>query len=151
MFYARCLEIVPRWDKYWNRVVRKHKNSAGTAHKKVSITRTLFDVFGPAYGLSALFQLATSFIQFVSPQVVNLIIDFVEDRDAPQWRGYLYVVLICVSTFLNTLMNNHCFYIEYLVGLRVRTALTSAIYRKSVKLSNSGRKEMTGKYRVNLC
>ena len=36
------------------------------------------------------------------------------------------------------------FYREYLVGLRIRTGLISAIYRKSLRLSNTARKEMTG-------
>jgi hypothetical protein len=48
-------------------------------------------------------------------------------------------------TFLNTVVNSQCFYVEYLIGLRVKTALISAVYKKSTKLSNTGRKEMTGK------
>lgn len=72
------------------------------------------------------------------------------ESDEPQWKGYFYTVLICVVTFCNTLLNNHCFFIQYLVGLRVKTALTSAIYRKAVKLSNSGRKEMTVGETTNL-
>ena len=31
-----------------------------------------------------------------------------------------------------------------MLGLRVRVALSSAVYKKSVALSNVGRKEMTG-------
>jgi hypothetical protein len=42
-------------------------------------------------------------------------------------------------------VNSQCFYVEYLIGLRVKTALISAVYKKSTKLSNTGRKEMTGK------
>ena len=34
--------------------------------------------------------------------------------------------------------------IFYISGLRVRTAMTSAIYRKSLKLSNKAKREMTG-------
>ena len=39
---------------------------------------------------------------------------------------------------------------EYLVGLRVRSALISAIYRKSLKLSNAARREMTVGETTNL-
>eukprot|EP00095_Tigriopus_kingsejongensis_P010546 maker-scaffold349_size200065-snap-gene-1.33 protein:Tk10546 transcript:maker-scaffold349_size200065-snap-gene-1.33-mRNA-1 annotation:"multidrug resistance-associated protein 1 isoform x1" len=144
----RCAGIIPRWDKYWeDSVIKKIQKSSIPA--RVSITSTLFKTFGPAYGISALYQLGTSFLQFASPQIVNLIIDFVQS-DEPVWKGYLYTALICLSTFLNTIMNNHCFYQEYKVGLRIKTALTSAIYRKSVKLSNSGRKEMTVGETTNL-
>ncbi len=86
-----------------------------------------------------------STLQFASPQIVNLLIDFVQS-DEPVWKGYFYTALICLVTFINTVVNSQCFYQEYLVGLRVKTALISAIYRKSVKLSSNGRKEMTGRF-----
>ena len=83
--------------------------------------------------------------QFANPQIVNLLIDFVSS-DEPNWKGYLYTVLIVVVTFACTILNSHAFYREYLVGLRIRTSLISAIYRKSLRLSNSGRKQMTGSF-----
>ena len=72
----------------------------------------------------------------------NPIADFV-GSDEPIWRGFFYTGLICTVSFVNTLLAGQYFYRQYLVGMRVRTALTSAIYKKSVKLSNMGRKEMT--------
>lgn len=105
----------------------------------------LLATFAPAYALSALYQLLYSTLQFASPQIVNLLIDFVQSDD-PQWKGYFYTILICLVTFVNTILNSQCFYQEYLVGLRVKTALISAIYRKSVKLSNIGKSEMTSDF-----
>ena len=77
-------------------------------------------------------------------QIVNLLIDFVQSND-PDWKGYLYMGLIVGVTLINTLINSQTFYIQYIVGLRIKTALISAIYRKSLRLSNVGRKEMSGK------
>ena len=57
--------------------------------------------------------------------------------------------LIVAVTLLNTLINSQTFYIQYLVGLRIKTALISGIYRKSLRLSNVGRKEMSGKFRFS--
>ena len=74
--------------------------------------------------------------------------DFVSTSD-PQWKGYLYTALIVLVTFTVTILNVQAFYREYLVGLRIRTGLISAIYRKSLRLSNSARKEMTGEYISN--
>ena len=71
-------------------------------------------------------------------------IDFVSSND-PYWKGYLYTVLIVLVTFMCTVLNSQAFYREYLVGLRIRTGLISAIYRKSLRLSNAARKQMTGK------
>ena len=50
-------------------------------------------------------------------------------NDEPAWRGYFYTVLICLVTLTCTIFNSQCFYQEYLVGMRVKTALISAIYR----------------------
>jgi hypothetical protein len=36
--------------------------------------------------------------------------------DDPQWKGYFYTVLICIVTFMNTVVNSQCFYVEYLVS-----------------------------------
>ena len=69
-----------------------------------------------------------STLQFASPQIVNLLIAFVQN-DEPAWRGYFYTVLICLVTLTCTIFNSQCFYQEYLVGMRVKTALISAIYR----------------------
>ena len=53
-------------------------------------------------------------------------------------------LLIVLVTFMCTVLNSQAFYREYLVGLRIRTGLISAIYRKSLRLSNAARKQMTG-------
>ena len=37
-----------------------------------------------------------------------------------------------------------------LVGLRLKTALSTAIYKKSLKLSNSSRKDKTGEFELYL-
>ena len=109
----------------------------------------MFKAYGPSYSISSVLMLLVSVLQFANPQIVNLLIDFVSSSDA-QWKGYLYTALIVLVTFTVTILNVQAFYREYLVGLRIRTGLISAIYRKSLRLSNSARKEMTGEYVTTL-
>ncbi len=137
----RCASVVPLWDKYWNRELAAQRRKKRKV--RLSILPTLARVVGPTYAFAMFFQLAYSVMQFASPQVVNLLIDFVES-DEPQWKGYFYTALICLATLLTTILSSQCFYTLYIVTLKLRTALVAAIYRKSVKLSNVGRKEMTG-------
>ncbi len=111
--------------------------------KQVSILPTLFDAFGWSYLYSTLLNVIVTLLQFANPQIVNVLIAFVTSDD-PMWQGYFYIGLIVIVTLSTTILNALTFYQEYLVGLRVRSALISAIYRKSLKLSNSARKEMTG-------
>lgn len=58
------------------------------------------------------------------------LIAFVGNSDEPLWRGYFYVFLMMLTATLQTLILSQYFHRMYLVGMRVRTALTSAIYRK---------------------
>ena len=130
------------WEKYWTRAVTAMQSRPPEKRQPLSVMSTLAYSLGPAFSYSCAFQLAYTILQFASPQIVNLLIDFV-GSDEPVWRGYFYTALIVAVTFIGTLLNAQTYYQQYLVGLRVRTALTSAVYKKSVKLSNVGRKEMT--------
>lgn len=48
-------------------------------------------------------------LNYRSPQLVNLLITFVTSGE-PVWRGYLYTVLIFLSTSLVTILNSQSFY-----------------------------------------
>ena len=66
------------------------------------------------------------------------------------WKGYLYAVLLLVTAIFQTLILSQYFHRMFIVGLRVRTALIAAIYRKALRMSNSARKETTLGEIVNL-
>ena len=57
---------------------------------QVSILTTLVLCFGAELGWSWLLNFIYTVLQFVSPQLINLTIGFVES-DEPLWRGYLYI------------------------------------------------------------
>ena len=74
-----------------------------------------------------------------------MIINFLRyvESDEPEWRGYIYMLALFVITILNTIINAQALFMQYDISLRIKTALISAIYRKSLRLSSNGRKEMT--------
>ncbi len=55
-----------------------------------------------------------------------------------------------LSSTFQTLILSRYFYIMYLISVWVKTALTSAIYRKSLTVSSSGKKDTTTGEVVNL-
>jgi ATP-binding cassette subfamily C (CFTR/MRP) protein 1 len=61
------------------------------------------------------------------------------------WKGYFYMILLVSSQLLNSILTSQYFYQNMIAGLRIRTVLTSAIFRKSLALSPSARKNLTGK------
>ena len=140
MMDFRTTGIVPAWDKAYE--VTKAK--ADTSGQPLSVLPILARAFGPYFAISSALQLVFSITQFASPQLVSLLINFVSS-DEPDWKGYLYVGLLVGISVFNTIVNAQMYYYQYCTGLKVKTALISAIYRKSLRLSNVGRKEMSGK------
>jgi len=60
------------------------------------------------------------------------LISFVGNSTEPLWRGYFYIFLLMMTAMLQTIILSQYFHRMFLVGMRVRTALTSAIYRKVI-------------------
>ena len=141
----RCRGVIPEWDANWD----NQKKAKQPKRKPLSILNTLVSSFGGVFAASAILQLIYTIISFVSPQLVNFLIAFVES-DEPMWRGYLYTITLIAVTMLNTIINSQYFFFQYSIGLKIRTALTSAIYRKSLRLSGASRKEMTVGETTNL-
>ena len=141
----RCRGVIPVWDANWD----DQKKAKQPKRKPLSILNTLVSSFGGVFAASAILQLIYTIISFVSPQLVNFLIAFVES-DEPMWKGYLYTITLIAVTMLNTIINSQYFFFQYSIGLKIRTALTSAIYRKSLRLSGASRKEMTVGETTNL-
>ena len=60
-------------------------------------------------------------------------INYVDDENEPEWKGYFYATLIFVAAVLQSILLNQYFFRCYVVGMRIRTAVISAIYRKVMK------------------
>ncbi|XP_012540485.1 multidrug resistance-associated protein 1 isoform X3 [Monomorium pharaonis] len=167
-------EIVPKFDKYWNKNVKKtdeliwtyfrvestkasyRKASGGqvdfnsSRKKKIaSILPPICKAFGATFMFGAFLKLIQDVMTFISPEILKLLIDFIEG-DQSMWKGYLYAVLLLVTAILQTLVLSQYFHRMFLVGLRIRTALIAAIYRKALRMSNAARKESTLGEIVNL-
>ena len=72
------------------------------------------------------------------------------ESDEPGWRGAVYILALVLVTNFNTIVNAHALFMQCEISLRLKTALISAIYRKSLRLSSNGRKEMTVGETTNL-
>ncbi|CAD6208432.1 GSCOCT00003444001.2-RA-CDS [Cotesia congregata] len=160
-------EIVPKFNKYWTRNLKKCDNSQGTKasfrkasgqvdfnstrKKKVaSVIIPLYRIFGPTFFFGALLKLSQDIMTFISPQVLGLLINFINSKDEAQWKGYFYSVLLLLTAILQTLVLSQYFNRMFIVGMRMRTALVAAIYRKALRMSNTARKESTVGEIVNL-
>ena len=82
-----------------------------------------------------------------TPNVLGMLINFVTSGEE-MWKGYFYMILLVVLNMIKTIMNSQYFYGLGLIGLRIRSALTSALFKKALILGPSARKELTSNYEL---
>lgn len=58
-------------------------------------------------------------------------IRFTQDESLPDWRGYVYAVLLFVAAVLQSLFINQYFHRCFTMGMDIRTAVIAAIYSKA--------------------
>nr|CAI5844705.1 unnamed protein product [Callosobruchus analis] len=162
-------EVVPVFEKYWQdtlekcgripphtQVHAKYKHNAtqvdfiqSPKKKEASVLPALIRSFGPMYLFGAFLKLLQDILTFVSPQILGLLILFVQEKQET-WKGYFYSILLLATAMLQTLLLSQYFNRMFIIGMRIRTALISTIYRKSLRISNAARKESTVGEIVNL-
>uniref|UniRef100_A0A8C3YH35 Multidrug resistance-associated protein 1 n=1 Tax=Catagonus wagneri TaxID=51154 RepID=A0A8C3YH35_9CETA len=115
-----------------------------------SLFKVLYKTFGPYFLMSFLFKALHDLMMFAGPEILKLLINFVNDKKAPDWQGYLYTALLFISACLQTLVLHQYFHICFVSGMRIKSAVIGAVYRKALVITNSARKSSTVGEIVNL-
>ena len=76
---------------------------------------------------------------------MGLLISFASS-DEEMWKGYLYMAILVLLNALKTLLMSQNIYQLSKLGLRIRTALTSALYKKALSLNPKARQEQSGRF-----
>ncbi|XP_070617590.1 multidrug resistance-associated protein 1-like [Erythrolamprus reginae] len=121
-----------------------------TRTREPSLSRVLYKTFGPYFLMSFLFKALHDLMMFTGPELLKLLINFVNDKSAPSWQGFFYTGLLFLAAGLQTLILHQYFHICFVTGMRLKTAVIGAIYRKALVISNSARKTSTVGEIVNL-
>ncbi|XP_067089136.1 multidrug resistance-associated protein 1 isoform X1 [Osmerus mordax] len=106
--------------------------------------------FGPYFLISSLYKIIQDILMFVGPEILRLLIRYVNDSSAPSWQGYFYTALLFVCTCVQTLILQKYFHVCFVTGMRLRTAIVGAVYRKALVISNAARRTSTVGEIVNL-
>lgn len=61
----------------------------------------------------------------------------------PVWKGVFLAFILLIVSMLESMLNNQVEYRNQVIGMRVRSALTNAIYCKALKLSAQARGQFT--------
>lgn len=105
--------------------------------------------------IAGIFKFANSTIQFAPPLLLSALLDTIADQSSaapqkPVWLGYVLAVAIFVATTLRVVIENNYFHRVVRVGFQVRTALSAAVYRKSLRMSPTAKQDTPVGKIVNL-
>uniref|UniRef100_A0A3P8P981 ATP-binding cassette, sub-family C (CFTR/MRP), member 2 n=1 Tax=Astatotilapia calliptera TaxID=8154 RepID=A0A3P8P981_ASTCA len=129
---------------------KKKDNKEEENYPNSWLITTIYKTFKRILIESFCFKLLEDVLTFVSPQLLKLMISFTQDKSRYAWEGYLYAVLLMVVALLQSLTLQQYFQRCHVLGMKVRTALMAAVYKKALVVSNDTRKESTVGEMVNL-
>ncbi|KAM9784084.1 multidrug resistance-associated protein 1 [Syngnathus typhle] len=121
-----------------------------TKRKEPSLLRALCLAFGPYFLVSCFYKFIQDILMFVGPEILRLLINFVNNSSAPYWHGYFYTFLLFLCTCVQSLILQRYFHICFITGMRLRTAIVGAVYRKALVISSAARRTSTVGEMVNL-
>ncbi|XP_055860708.1 multidrug resistance-associated protein 1-like isoform X2 [Biomphalaria glabrata] len=76
------------------------------------------------------------FFTLLCPFIMKLLIDFAGQNDEPIWHGYFLATMLFVTSVLSQIFFEYYLYNVNKTSVRVKAAVVSALYRKSLSLSS---------------
>ncbi|CAN0100738.1 unnamed protein product, partial [Ectocarpus sp. 4 AP-2014] len=130
------------WARY-AKLLYPRGQSAVLDGEELNVGRNIVRLGGKRYFLQATTALVGALTQLVSPLALNQITDYMDtyDKDAPKQGIPLIVLASVAGLFLGQGVANYCdatmFKLGRRMGIRSRSALISAVFRKAMALDMS--------------
>ncbi|CDU22833.1 probable YCF1-Vacuolar ABC transporter responsible for vacuolar sequestration of glutathione-S-conjugates [Sporisorium scitamineum] len=126
-----------RFDKFWKQT--KNKTTG-----KPAFWTTLAYAYGGPFLFAAILKSAQDTLAFVQPQILRKLLQFVQSYDSADanqsaMQGYLLSAALFAVAITQTSFLHQYFQLVFVTGMRVRAGLVSAIFKKSLRLSNEDR------------
>lgn len=130
-----------RMQAKWDAQLKKAAASGGK--KKPSLAWAVAQAFGAPYLLATILKFVQDILQFLQPQLLRRLLDFVEtynsNRPEPAYHGYIIAAGMFVCSLAQTAFLHQYFKHVFETGQRVRGGLIAVVYSKSLVLSNEER------------
>nr|XP_023023861.1 multidrug resistance-associated protein 4-like [Leptinotarsa decemlineata] len=139
----KSAELGDRLEAKWNNELIK---------SSPSLTKALFAVFGGELALYALIHITNEFVKMCQPILMFKLLTFFQNDDLQKnkWEVFGYGVVIVSTSLIRTICLHNYQLLVMTLGMKVRVAVCSLIYRKSLKLSKTALAETTIGQMVNL-
>ncbi|KAK3596597.1 hypothetical protein CHS0354_020940 [Potamilus streckersoni] len=120
---------------------------------------SLFKVLAKTYWLDMVYswlcKLVYDISQFGSPMILSFLIAYVQKKNSPEggepeWKGYVFAILLLVLALVQSVFSHQNFHIAMTCGMRLKSALIAAIYRKALSMNYEAKKASTVGEIINL-
>ena len=109
--------------------------------------RALVKTLGGPFALAALFKALQDILQFTQPMLLKKLMVWVtsynSDTPEPAYRGILIAIAMFLTAICQTMFLHQYFQRCFSTGMRLRAALVTSIYQKTLVLSNASRQKST--------
>ncbi|XP_046577415.1 multidrug resistance-associated protein 1-like [Haliotis rubra] len=147
LLFDACDETSPLLGNKHQEMKQTKKAANGTTF---SLVRALWKTFWFDLIQFQVWVLVSDLLRFASPLILGLLVSFTTDKTVPLWKGYLLCIVLFASTLTQTVFSHANWHQGKKVALRIVAVIISAIFRKSLKMSNKAKKESTTGEIVNL-
>lgn len=103
----------------------------------VSLIRALHNCFWFQFYGIGLLKLTADCAGFAGPMLLYKLVSFIEDKAQDVNLGYAYAAGLCLTTLLGALCNAHFNFLMSMVGLKIRAALVTTIYKKTLSVGGT--------------
>ncbi|TFK44584.1 metal resistance protein YCF1 [Crucibulum laeve] len=127
------------------------------AMAKHTLWKALFIAYGTPYAVAALLKIFQDCLAFLQPQLLRWLLAYIsryqsarfgpanDDHSEPnELEGFAIAVIMFIASVIQTIALNQYFQRTFETGMRVRAGLVTAIYAKSLVLSNDERTRASG-------
>ncbi|KAL8142473.1 hypothetical protein V2J09_015505 [Rumex salicifolius] len=129
---------------HFTQQLNKQKQKQTDSSSKPSILRTIIICHWKEILISGFFALLKILTLSSGPLLLNAFIKVAEGNGSFKNEGYLLAVSLFFSKTLESLSQRQWYFRTRLIGLKVKSLLTAAIYRKQLRLANAARVTHSG-------
>lgn len=121
--------------------------------KTPSVTWAILRAYGASYAMGGVFKACQDILSFLQPQLLRKLLAFVnnfEKGSSSPVKGFAIAGCMFIVSVVQTSFLHQYFQRSFEFGMRTKSGLTGAIYKKSLALSNDGRQAKSTGDVVNL-
>ncbi|XP_048247829.1 multidrug resistance-associated protein 1-like isoform X2 [Haliotis rufescens] len=127
------------------------KDDDGIKLKEASLFKVLAKTYWLEIAVSWFCKFIYDLLQFVSPMLLNALISYTQNRESEQeWKGYVFACSFFVVATVQSVFSHQNYHLGMTLGMRIKSACISAVFKKALTISNEAKKESTMGEIVNL-